>query len=328
MKVAVLVPHWAQRLTAALRPATGSEGTRLDVVSVDPADLGHAHDILRDAEIVVSGKFDAQMAALCPALRLLVCPWAGTENIDRAAVPAGVPVISGGGTEEPIAEYVIGALVALRHHTIDADRALRAGEWTYSYTGGGAFVDELFGSTLGLLGYGRIGREIAKRAVAFGMTCRALTMHPQHARETERALCDLGSLSDPAEVDDLVAASDAVAICCELSDVTRGMIDARRLHSMKPNAVLVNVARGPIVVERDLYEALRDRRIAGAAIDVWYAYPEGASNRADPSAYPFRELDNIIMTPHDSGWTQGAMRRRLGGIARAIESFARDGRVG
>jgi phosphoglycerate dehydrogenase-like enzyme len=326
MKVAVLIPHWVKRLAAALQCAP-SEATRFDVAAVDPADLDSARDVLRDAEIVVAGKFDRQIASLCPALRLLVCPWAGTENIDRAAVPAGVPVISGGGTEEPIAEYVIGALVALRHRMLEADRKLRAGEWIYSFSGGGDFVDELFGSTLGLLGYGRIGHEIAKRAIAFGMTCRALTMHPQRAQQVDRALFDLGALSDPARVDELVAQSDAIAICCELSDVTRGMIDARRLHSMKPNAVLVNVARGPIVVERDLYEALRDRRIAGAAIDVWYAYPEGASNRADTSAYPFGGLDNIIMTPHDSGWTHAAMLRRVDGIARAIEAFTREGRI-
>src|SRR5271165_1888414 len=328
MNIAVLVPHWAGRLAAALQTPASPGGARFDVVAVDPADPTASRDVLSGAEVVVTGRFDAQLAAQCPALKLLVCPWAGTENIDRAALPAGVSLISGGGTEEPIAEYVIGALVALRHHILEADRALRGGEWLYSYTGDGAFVDELFGSTLGLLGYGRIGHEIAKRAVAFGMTCKALTMHPQRAQGADRASCEPGPLSDPASVDELVAGCDALAVCCELSDVTRGMIDARRLQSMKPTAVLVNVARGPIVVERDLYEALRDRRIAGAAIDVWYQYPQPGSKHASPSAYPFDQLGNVIMTPHDSGWTQAAMRRRLEGIARAISSFAHGGRAG
>jgi len=91
---------------------------------------------------------------------------------------------------------------------------------------------------------------------------------------------------------------------------------------MKRNAILINVARGPIVVEHDLYESLRERRIAGAALDVWYAYPKEAGDRMAPSAYPFAELDNVIMTPHYSGWTSPALDRRVEEIANAIEAFA------
>jgi phosphoglycerate dehydrogenase-like enzyme len=91
---------------------------------------------------------------------------------------------------------------------------------------------------------------------------------------------------------------------------------------MKPSAVLINVARGPIVVERDLYETLRDKRIAGAVIDVWYQYPASQGERAMPSTYPFAELDNVIMTPHNSGWTKPAMERRIEMIVRALEAFA------
>jgi phosphoglycerate dehydrogenase-like enzyme len=271
---------------------------------------------------VITGSFDARLAALCPALGLLVCPWAGTENIDRSALPAGVRLISGGGTEQPIAEYVIGALVALRRHTFETDRALRRGEWIDSYTGGGAFVEELFGSNLGMLGYGRIGHEIGKRAAAFGMTWRALTLHPERAWTTESSEREVGALSDAAQVDDLIGWCDALVICCELSELTRGMIDARRLAHMKPSSLLINVARGPVVGEKDLYDALRERRIAGAAIDVWYRYPEAGSTRAEPSSFPFGELDNVIMTPHNSGWTKAALRRRLEGIVQAIVGFA------
>lgn len=169
-------------------------------------------------------------------------------------------------------------------------------------------MDEVYGSTLGLIGYGRIGHEVVKRAVAFGVRCCALTMRPQRSAPDRDAPCDVGSLNDPSAVDALVASCDAIVLCSELSDVTRGIIDARRLKSMKPNAVLINVARGPVAVERDLYDALKSKRIAGAA----------------PSALPFDELDNVIMTPHFSGWTRPALDRRIEGIARAIESFAND----
>ena len=174
---------------------------------------------------------------------------------------------------------------------------------------------------MGLLGYGRIGREVVKRAAAFGVRCRGLTLHPERIAASEAA-CEVGPLADPASVDSLVAWSDALVICCELSDLTRGMLDGRRLALMKPNAVLINVARAPIVVERDLYETLRDKRIAGAVLDVWYQYPKAAGERAAPSAFPFGQLDNVIMTPHYSGWTAAALERRVEGIARTIRSFA------
>jgi phosphoglycerate dehydrogenase-like enzyme len=319
MKIVSLLSRWEQRL----RPRLGQQFTIMDV---DPADAERLRAEARDAEIVLTDQLTGEVAALFPALRLVVCPFAGTERIDRSALAAGVSVINGGGTEEPIAEYVIGMLIAMRRHLFEADRKLRSGEWVRSFMGTG-FVEEVYGSTLGLVGYGRIGRETAKRAAAFGMTCRAVTLHPERhgARDrdpAEHAIAEIGPLTDAAAVDALISASDAVAICCELSDLTRGLIDGRRLALMKPSAVLINVARGPIVVERDLYETLRDKRIAGAVIDVWYQYPASQGERAMPSTYPFAELDNVIMTPHNSGWTKPAMERRIEMIVRALEAFA------
>jgi phosphoglycerate dehydrogenase-like enzyme len=314
MKIAIVgVPGWSERLRAKL-----SDGA--DIVEVDPSDRERLARVLADADIVISGRFDARTAALCHSLKLLICPWAGTENIDRSALPHGVKFTNAGGTEEPIAEHVIGVLVALRRRLLDADRKLRDGIWAYGFWGG-ALVEEVLGSTLGLLGYGRIGREVVKRAAAFGVRCRALTLHPERVA-TSDATCEVGALADPASIDSLLAWSDALVICCELSDLTRGMLDGRRLGLMKPNAVLINVARAPIVVERELYETLRDKRIAGAALDVWYQYPKAAGERAAPSAFPFGELENVIMTPHYSGWTAAALEHRLEGIAGTIRSFA------
>jgi phosphoglycerate dehydrogenase-like enzyme len=320
MKIVSLLPRWEKRL----RPRLGSE---FQIVDVEASDIERLRAEGRDADIVLTDALSREIAALFPALRLVVCPFAGTERIDRAALPAGVPVINGGGTEEPIAEYVIAMLVAMRRHLFEADRNLRDGEWVHTFWGKG-YVEEVYGSTLGLVGYGRIGHETAKRAAAFGIACRAVTLHPErHA--ARRGLpadgvteCVVEALMDAAAVDALVASSDAIAVCCELSDLTRGLIDARRLALMKPSAVLINVARGPIVVERDLYEALRHKRIAGAVLDVWYRYPAAPGERAMPSAYPFAELDNVIITPHNSGWTKPAMERRIEMIARALETFA------
>ncbi len=316
-KIVSLLPRWEQRLAPRL-------GAAFEIVDVEPSDTQRLAAQLRDAEIVLTDRFTKELTPLCLALKLVVCPFAGTERIDRAALPPGVAIINGAGTEQPISEYVIAMLVAMRRHLLEADRALRAGEWTRTFWGKD-FVDEVYGSTLGLIGYGRIGKETVKRATAFGMTCRAVTLHPERAVPIPGAPCEVGALKDPAAVDALLAWSDAVVVCCELSDVTQNLIDARRLRLMKPTAVLINIARGPIVVERDLYEALRERRIEGAVLDVWYQYPTAVGERAMPSSSPFGELDNVIMTPHASGWTKAAMGRRIEMIARALEAYAREG---
>jgi len=316
VKVVSISHIWREELRASLDPG-------ITYVTADPDDDDAAAAAVRDADILITTKFDETMAAHTPKLKLLVCPSAGTEGLDRRFLPRGVAVVNGAGHEIPIAEYVIGALVALRQKMFQADRALRDGRWEYGFLGPGGFVAELWGSKLGLLGFGRIGTEIVPRAAAFGMETTALTMHPEKVAKPMLGLKRVGDLKSDDNVDELCAASDAIVLCCELSDRTRGLIDARRLAHMARSAVVVNVSRGPVVDEQALYEALRDGTIAGAALDVWYDYPQHRGDRTRPSRYPFSELDNVIMTPHCSGWTEGHRERKLARMAKAINDFAR-----
>jgi phosphoglycerate dehydrogenase-like enzyme len=309
--VVSLLPLWREELAKRLPP--GVKLVMADAMSADERDAA-----LASAEVLITVRFNAEFARKTPRVRLIVCPAAGTEEIDRALLPAGVELVSGGGQEIPIAEHVLGGLIALRHRFFESDRKLRAGEWAYGYHRPRAYIEELHHARLGIIGYGRIGKEIARLAEAFGMHWHAVTLHPEKA-----ASARVRALADPAAVDALVRESDAIAICCELSPITRGLLDARRLGLMKPTAVLVNVARGAIAVERDLYEALKARRIAGAALDVWYKYPKAPDDKVLPSEFPFWELDNVIMTPHCSGWTEPARDRKLAQIAAVITNFAR-----
>jgi phosphoglycerate dehydrogenase-like enzyme len=297
----------------------------IDYVAVDPDDADAAAAAVRDADVLITTKFDAAMAARVTKLKLLLCPSAGTEGIERDRLPAGVVVRNGEGHEIPMAEYAIGMLVALHQQVPRADKALRDGRWEFGFLGPGGFVDELWGSTLGLVGFGRIGKEILPRARAFGMTTVALTMHPENVTQPVPGLKSIGDLKDAAAIDALCNVCDAIVLCCELSDLSRGLLDARRLKLMQAHAVVVNISRGPVADEQALYEALRDRTIAGAALDVWYEYPKERGDRTSPSRYPFGELDNVIMTPHSSGWTQGHRRRKLGRMAEAVNAFARTG---
>ena len=117
----------------------------------------------------------------------------------------------------------------------------------------------------------------------------------------------------------LLEAADFVVVACPLSAATRGLIGAAQLARMKPGAVLINVARGAIIEERALFEALRARRIGGAVLDTWYRYPSAAAPAARPADLPFHELDNVLMTPHCSSWTAGLMPRRFALIGDNLE---------
>ena len=319
MKAVALDFLWPDELAAMLH-----DGIEFVAVGREPARTRDRH--LAGAAVLISTTFDRTLARACPALRLLLCPAAGTERIDRRQLPPGAAFLHGVGHQIPIAEYVLATIIALRRQLFAADRALRRGRWAFGYLRPESFVAEICGSAMGLIGYGSIAQEVVKRARPFGVRCRALTLHPER-----RGGCDdgiaVGHLQSSAEVDQLVRSVDALVLCCELSPLTRNIIDARRLRLMRPNAVLVNVARGALVDERALYDALRGRKLAGAALDVWYRYPRDGDQRVLPSALPFHKLQNVIMTPHCSGWTQPQKQRKLRFLADAINDYARRQRV-
>jgi len=320
MRVVSISHIWREELRASLDPD-------VDYVTADPDDEPLVAAAIGDAEILVTTRFDAAMAGHARRLKLIVCPSAGTEGIERAQLPHDVDVVNGQGHEIPIAEYVIGTLVALRQKLLQADKALRDGRWEYGFLGPGGFVGELWDSRLGLVGFGRIGKEIVPRANAFGMTVAALTMHPEKVNGTSAGLVRVGGLNNADDVDELFRKSDAIVLCCELSDTTRGLVDARRLKLLPANSLLVNISRGPVADEEALYEALRDGTIAGAALDVWYDYPQAKGESTFPSRFPFSELVNVIMTPHSSGWTEGHWRRKRARMAEVINTYARTGRL-
>ncbi|MDQ6824349.1 MAG: 2-hydroxyacid dehydrogenase [Candidatus Eremiobacteraeota bacterium] len=317
-RVVALDGIWNDELRARLDPSVEFE-------VVHPDDKAQRDAVLARASILISVIFDLEIASAAPQLRLLICPAAGTERIDRNALPDYVQLVKARGHEIPIAEHVMGALIALRRHFVAADAALRRGEWIYGFHNAENLLDEVQGSNLGLVGFGRIGREIAVRASAFGIRCAAVTLHPGEHLGEAAMLAWLGGLEHAPEVDKLAAWSDALVLCCELSPLTEGLLHRGRFELMKRTAVVINVARGAIAVERDLYEALRERRIAAAALDVWYNYPHRSQERAAPSNFPFHELDNVLMTPHCSGWTEGNKERRLVWMSQTINEFAARG---
>jgi phosphoglycerate dehydrogenase-like enzyme len=288
-----------------------------EIVSGDEAGI---LDQLGDADVLVSMAFTKEMAAAGNRLRLLQVPGAGLDRIDRSQLRAGLALANAYGHEAGIAEYAIGAMIALTRSFQRLDQKLRAGEWESQWSIGSPTPPswpELTGKTLGLLGFGHIGLSLARRAHAFDMRVCAVRRHAQP--DSPHGLMFVGGLE---RLDELLGRSDYLAITLSLSAETRDLIDARRLGLMKPSAYLLNVARAEIVDEHALYDALASGRLAGAALDVWYRYPTNAGSTA-PATAPFHELRNVIMTPHVSGWTEGMIEARAGVIAENVARTAR-----
>jgi phosphoglycerate dehydrogenase-like enzyme len=275
-------------------------------------------DAAAGAEVLITLAFDGGMPAM-PQLRLIQLPVAGLDQVDLAAVPAGVPVCNVFEHELGIAEYVLAAMLHLTIDLAGRDARFKAGSWAESPLQGAPTRRELAGQTVGCIGYGHIGRAVAVRARAFGMRVMALTAS---GRTGDPAPDWSGG---PAELDRLLEAADFLLIACPLSAATRGLIGAPQLARMKRGAVLINVARGAIVDERALFEALRERRLGGAVLDTWYRYPSAEAPAVRPGNLPFHELANVIMTPHCSGWTDGLMARRFALICDNVERLC-DGR--
>jgi phosphoglycerate dehydrogenase-like enzyme len=181
---------------------------------------------------------------------------------------------------------------------------------------------ELFGRTIGVVGLGHIGRRVLKLARAYDMRLIAVS----RTRPTPQDASSLGLAwaGDQAQLRQLMAEVDFVIVTTPQLPSTIGLIGEREIALMKPDAYIINPARGPIIDETALYNALKLRRIAGAAIDVWWQYPDGPDDHETrPSRFPFHELDNVLMTPHISGGTDGTSSRRSRVVAENINRLYR-----
>lgn len=253
---------------------------------------------IQDAEVVfnirATSRFTAEVFAQCPGLRMISIWGTGADNVDlKVARERGVRVTNTPGVSAiSVAEHTLSLIMAAVKHTVDVDRQVREGKWPRAMT------SQLYGKTLGLIGTGAIGREVARLGRGIGMRVIAWTFHPG------------GDFAEWVSLEDVFRRSDVVSVHVRQSPETVGMIRREHFEMMKPAAVFINTARGPIVREADLLEALQSNRIAGAGLDVFDKEPL-------PADSPFRGLPNVVLTPHAAGVTPEATEA---GIALAIEN--------
>jgi D-3-phosphoglycerate dehydrogenase len=233
----------------------------------------------------------------------------GVDTIDvDAATERGIAVLTApAGNTISAAELTLALTLALARRVPAADRSMKAGQWDRKSFSG----SELYGKTLGLVGAGRIGGEVAKRARAFGM--QVIAFDPFLI--AERALA-LGI--ERVELEEVLRRADVISLHVPLTDATAGLIGDKEIALMKPTAVIVNAARGGVVREDVLVRALREKKIAGAALDVYEQEPLAAD-------HPLRSLDNVVLTPHLGASTAEAQQNVAIEIAEAVRAALIDG---
>ena len=263
------------------------------------------------AAIVSTDPFTADVLRNSPDLQVIARVGVGTDSIDvTAATELGVALTTTpGANEDTVADHAVAMMLALLRRIPEHDAAVRRGEWNRT----GPHTPRLLcGATVGLVGYGHIGRRVARRLQGF---------------DVELLVTDPAAMGPDApptvELDELLSRSDVISLHCPLIDSTRHLIDQRALRLMQPHAVLVNTSRGEVVDEAALLRALTEGVISGAALDVFEAEP--------PEASALLQLSNVVVSPHVGGLSTTSVaemsRRATASVIDAFEGRVPDGLV-
>ena len=265
---------------------------------------------LQGARVAISNKvvLNAQTLAACPDLKLILVAATGTNNVDLEAARAqGITVANCQGYGTPsVAQHTLGLLLALATRLVDYNKAVADGQWQQSKQF--CLLDfpivELEGKTLGLFGHGELGSAVAKLAEAFGMRVLIGQIPGRPARAGRLAL------------DELLPQVDALTFHCPLTEHTRNFIGARELALLKPGAFVVNTARGGMIDEQALADALRSGHLGGAATDVLSVEPP-----RDGNPLLAADIPRLIITPHSAWGSREARQRIVGQLAQNAEAF-------
>jgi phosphoglycerate dehydrogenase-like enzyme len=269
-----------------------------------------------DAVITVEYGHDIPPA---PHVKMVHVPGAGCDGIINEALPPGAALCNVHKHEKGVAEFVIMAMLQWNIRYMEAVRSFRAGSWDRSSRFGAEPHGELSGKTVGIVGLGRIGQTLARYVKTFGTRVVAANYSRFLSGDRPEFVDEVFPFSDVVRV---AEQCDFLVVCAALTDRTQGLIDETVFAAMPSTAVLINVARGPLVDEDALYHAVASGSIAGAAIDVWYSYPDSAHAEVPPSKHRFDLLPNVYMTPHVAGWTRETVSRRWDFIADNLDRVA------
>lgn len=298
--------------------------------------LAHLHELLAphvrltlgpdlpdqpDYHVLIDGRPQRDWLTASRNLQALIIPWAGLPPETRELLIdfPQVAVHNLHHNAGPVAEMTLALLLAAAKAIVPVDRKLRNNDWTPRYELNTSLL--LAGKTALILGYGAIGRILAP-------LCRALGMRVLATRRALSApiVADGVTIYPPAALPELLPQTHALLVCLPLTDATHGLIGAAELALLPPDAVLVNIGRGPIIDQHALYAALREGRLRAAALDVWYNYPQEEPERSNtpPADVPFHKLDNVVLSPHRAGMLGNVEMEllRMAELARVVNALA------
>jgi phosphoglycerate dehydrogenase-like enzyme len=262
-------------------------------------------ELLREAPVATGFSLDEATLDAAENLDLFACVFAGTGHLPLDAMEAhGVAVTNASGVHGPnIAEHVLGSLLSFTRRFHLAWRRKDRREWR-SYE-----THELQGSTVAVVGLGAIGQAVVERLEPFGVDTVGVRYTPEKGGPTDEVVG-----FDESDLHDALGRSEFVVLACPLTETTRGLIDAEAFRTMPPEAVLVNVARGPVVDTDDLLEALQSNSIRGAALDVTDPEPL-------PADHELWNFENVLLTPHNSGYTPKYWERTADVLAENVRKW-------
>jgi glycerate dehydrogenase len=278
----------------------------------DSTTAGQTADRISDAEVILTNKvvIDRQLLSDNPQIKYIVILATGTNNVDlEAASELGVPVSNiVGYSTESVAQHTFATILSLKRKLTEYRISVNTGEWSAS-----PFfclpihpIQDLSGQTLGIIGYGSIGKRVHKIADAFGMNVLI----------SESLVPGSSNSEDRTSLKTLYKQSDVISLHCPLSEYSKNLIGKKEFSMMKPSAILLNMARGGIVIENDLFDALKTGQIAGSATDVMTEEPP-----SEDHILLKEELSNLLITPHVAWASQQARQNLVNQLGDLLRAF-------
>lgn len=273
--------------------------------------------LIKDADVIVAARLSKEEIE-SSNLKLIIVPMAGVNALDWEAIRKRRIMVSNcHANASVVAERALALALALLGRIVEFDHDLRYGVW-HGYSVGSPEEDHwhsLRNRTVCIVGMGHIGEELSKLLQPFN--CEIIGVKRFAPKEHSKITSDL---------DWAIQVSDVIFLTLPLTKETKNLFDAQRLRRMK-GKYLINVSRGEIIDEKAFFEAIRDRILAGAAIDTWYAYPKNADEVTLPSRYPFNTLENVVLSPHVGGYTEQGSIGLMNETFNILEKFLKTGEI-
>jgi phosphoglycerate dehydrogenase-like enzyme len=276
-----------------------------------------------EIEIIAGGLLTEELIEKADALKIVFVPFVGVNHLPLELMrKKGIRICNSHGNDRFVAERILALLLAFHGRIVEFHKDLENEKWHGFWSGGGIedAWDSLYRKKITILGTGAIGRQTAKMLSIFeaDVTGYKKTLRGGEVPE--------GFARIASSLEDAVRGADILIVAVPLTGETRGMVNRDIINLMK-GGVLLNIARGPVVDEKALYDSLTDGTLKGACIDVWYTYPESGKKIKAPGNFPFHKLPNVILSPHVGGGTQTAFKLDIDLTFENISSFIGSGRV-